>query len=119
MRLAVHRVTSLICRFGGWRSAFFIPAAAGVPCLLLLLVFGSSTPGSNRWVSAEEKAVLRAARRSAVAEDDVVSVRWGRMLTHPIVWVMTLNWFGLNWCSWVLLTVRNTCECCCAKADTD
>ena len=89
--LVAFPVTSLICRFGGWRSAFFIPAAAGVPCLLLLLVFGSSTPGSNRWVSAEEKAVLRAARRSAAAEDDVVRVRWGRMLTHPVVSAATVG----------------------------
>jgi sugar phosphate permease len=110
--LVAYPVTALLCRFRGWQSSFVLPALAAIPCLLMLLVLGSSTPETNRWISASELQLLQADKSSRSSKDGTLvsarskgfRVKWLALLTNPNVLVLMLNWFTLNWCMWVLLT---------------
>ena len=41
-----------------------LPALAAVPCVLLICVFSSTTPNSNRWIGAPEQQLLQALQSS-------------------------------------------------------
>lgn len=86
---------------GSQRASFYGPALAAGPFLVLLLVFGASTPRSSKWVGAAETALLAAEKPGG---DTVVSVRWAALLQEPVVWSVTLNFFTINWAAWVLLS---------------
>ena len=93
--LVAYPVTSLLCEWLGYRASFFGPALAGAPCLVLLLLFGSSTPGSNRWITQAEVTMLHRVKKFRAGKvPTVVRVRYAAMLSQPVVLVMTLNWFG-------------------------
>jgi ACS family sodium-dependent inorganic phosphate cotransporter len=58
--LLAFPVSSLLCRYYSYQQAFVLPALAAVPCVLLICVFSSTTPNSNRWIGAPEQQLLQA-----------------------------------------------------------
>ena len=108
--LVAYPLASLLCQ-RGWRLAFVVPGLLGLPCLGLLLAFGSSTPQANRWISDSEldELALATEKRGRDGDGDgvggeVVRVWWWQLLSSATVWSITLNFFTANWAAWVLLS---------------
>ena len=99
--LLAFPLSSYLCTTHGWRSSFWVPALPTVPCVFLLLVFGSSSPRKNRWVGEVERAMLAAeTQREDTAK---VAIRWGRLLSEPMLWNITFSMFCANWAAYMYL----------------
>ena len=99
--LVAFPLSSYLCTTWGWRSAFWAPSLLGIPCVVLLLIFGSSSPRTSGWIGAAERDFLAESRND---DGMPLTIRWKALLLSAHVWSITFNFFCINWAAWVLLT---------------
>lgn len=89
----------------GWPSIFYISGLVGVVWSAAWLLFGSSSPSENRFISAEERNLIEKSQR--VVEDGEkksLPTPWLKIFTSPAFLSLTLVHCTHNWGFWTLLT---------------
>ena len=93
----------------GWQTTFLVTGALGFFWLALWLVF-YQTPDRHRWITDEERALIREApaveggSEEATAVDSTVAPRWRDLLRHRQVWAIVLARFFTDPVWWLYIT---------------
>ncbi|KAK0401470.1 hypothetical protein QR680_015805 [Steinernema hermaphroditum] len=107
---------------GGWPLIFYVYGALGVIWLLVWLVFGSSKPSGNRWISDSERIYIMSAlqyskrdkahksvSRSAVGQlikfQSFWGVPWLSILTSLPLWSVCFAWFANNFAVGIIQSI--------------
>lgn len=90
----------------GWQTTFLVTGALGFLWLALWLVF-YRTPDRHRWITEEERALIREAPRAEGGAEEVdskVAPRWRELLRHRQVWAIVLARFFTDPVWWLYIT---------------
>jgi MFS transporter, ACS family, hexuronate transporter len=89
----------------GWQEVFWITGALGFVWLIFWLIF-YEIPSKQKWLTAEEKALISAGQEGTENEATVgSSVKWVRLFSFPQTWAFITGkalidpifWFFLFW----------------------
>lgn len=90
----------------GWQTTFLVTGALGFLWLALWLVF-YQTPDRHRWITEEERALIKEEPRAEGRAEDVdskVAPRWRELLRHRQVWAIVLARFFTDPVWWLYIT---------------
>ena len=93
----------------GWQTTFLVTGALGFFWLALWLVF-YRTPDRHRWITDEERALIREApevesgSEEAAAVDSQAAPRWRDLLRHRQVWAIVVARFFTDPVWWLYIT---------------
>lgn len=90
----------------GWQTTFLVTGALGLLWLALWLVF-YQTPDRHRWITDEERALIREApevERGAEEVDSNAAPRWRDLLRHRQVWAIVVARFFTDPVWWLYIT---------------
>jgi ACS family hexuronate transporter-like MFS transporter len=87
-----------------WQTTFLVTGALGFVWLALWLVF-YRTPDRHRWLTDEERELIREAPEGGVEEDNSKAApRWRDLLRHRQVWAIVLARFFTDPVWWLYIT---------------
>ena len=93
----------------GWQTTFLVTGALGFFWLALWLVF-YQPPDRHRWITAEERALIREApeaeggAEAATTVESQATPRWRDLLRHKQVWAIVLARFFTDPVWWLYIT---------------
>ncbi len=96
-----------------WRRTFEALGVLGVVWAVVFYRWFRDDPARHPAVNAEELAILPPAAEAGVAQ---AGVPWGRLFSHPSVWLLSIQymclaygwWFYINWLPTYLRNARGT-----------
>src|SRR2546421_3844922 len=93
----------------GWQTTFIVTGSLGFGWLVLWLLFYQA-PDRHRWLTQEERTLIREGQRTEAAKDSVTTElaeapRWGELLRYRQVWAIVLArlltdpvwWLYISW----------------------
>src|SRR3989442_9455473 len=93
----------------GWQTTFIVTGSLGFAWLVLWLLF-YQTPDRHKWLTQEERTLIREGQRTEAAEDSVTTElaeapRWRELLRYRQVWAIVLArvltdpvwWLYISW----------------------
>jgi MFS family permease len=97
----------------GWREAFFVIAALGVPALVLLIIFVADVPEKLRGISAVETAAIRAGfdgttKPKLSVREVLVALKKPSIVTMGIAtaFATSATWLSGTWLPYGLITIE-------------
>jgi ACS family hexuronate transporter-like MFS transporter len=90
----------------GWQTTFIVTGSLGFAWLVLWLVF-YQTPDRHRWLSEEERRLIREGQGADVAADALVTgtpLRWRELLRYRQVWAIVLARFLTDPVWWLYIS---------------
>jgi ACS family hexuronate transporter-like MFS transporter len=95
----------------GWQTTFLVTGALGLLWLALWLVF-YQTPDRHRWITVEERALIREAPEAESKTEEAttavvnskVAPRWRDLLRHRQVWAIVVARFFTDPVWWLYIT---------------
>lgn len=122
--IAMMLIVPLILEKCTWEAVFYATGGAALIWCIIFIVFASSTPQTNYWISSEELAYIEShmePKTQDLTKSSIVtasgfsinesssqankkpSINWFKMLTNKAVLVMALVMFTAEWSNAILL----------------
>jgi len=87
----------------GWRTTFILTGALGFFWLVLWLIF-YETPDRHRWLTADERELIRDEPHAKAGDSAVGPVRWRELLGYRQVWAIILSRFLTDPVWWLYIS---------------
>jgi sugar phosphate permease len=92
----------LLIEWFGWRPVMAALGACGIAFGVLFLLVYRNRPRQHAWCNEAEVALIEGASGNELLEAPPSSVPWGRVLTHPSLWLSCFIQVGVNF-GWVFI----------------
>ena len=82
---------------GDWRIAFVILGLLGVVCAIGWFVVIRDNPADHPWITPKELSDIKSDTKEERVEYNGPKITLGKCLKKPLVWIISLTFFGYSW----------------------
>lgn len=82
---------------GDWRIAFVILGLLGVVCAIGWFAVVRDNPADHPWITPKELSDIKSDTKEEMVEYHGPKITLGKCLKKPLVWIISLTFFGYSW----------------------